>query len=68
MIYTLTTNPAVNTMNMCTNSIERKIVNRTHDVVYSPNGKGLNVRFVLKHFENIRRYLIFWWFLRKIYC
>lgn len=49
MIYTLTTNPAID-MNMCTNSIERKIVNRTHDVVYSPNGKGLNVSFVLKHF------------------
>lgn len=49
MIYTLTTNPAID-MNMCTKSIERKIVNRTHDVVYSPNGKGLNVSFVLKHF------------------
>lgn len=49
MIYTLTTNPAID-MNMCTNSIERKIVNRTNDVVYSPNGKGLNVSFVLKHF------------------
>lgn len=49
MIYTLTTNPAID-MNMCTNSIERKIVNRTHDVVYSPNGKGLNVSFVLKNF------------------
>lgn len=49
MIYTLTTNPAID-MNICTNSIERKIVNRTRDVVYSPNGKGLNVSFVLKHF------------------
>lgn len=49
MIYTLTTNPAID-MNICTNSIERKIVNRTHDAVYSPNGKGLNVSFVLKHF------------------
>ena len=49
MIYTLTTNPAID-MNICTNSIERKIVNRTHDAVYSANGKGLNVSFVLKHF------------------
>lgn len=49
MIYTLTTNPAID-MNICTNSIERKLVNRTHDVVYSANGKGLNVSFVLKHF------------------
>lgn len=49
MIYTLTTNPAID-MNICTNSIERKLVNRTHDVIYSANGKGLNVSFVLKHF------------------
>ncbi|MEG0050763.1 MAG: 1-phosphofructokinase family hexose kinase [Terrisporobacter sp.] len=49
MIYTLTTNPAID-MNICTNSIERKLVNRTHDAVYSANGKGLNVSFVLKHF------------------
>ncbi|MCC3869678.1 1-phosphofructokinase family hexose kinase [Terrisporobacter mayombei] len=49
MIYTLTTNPAID-MNICTNSIERKIVNRTHDAVYSANGKGLNVSFVLKYF------------------
>lgn len=49
MIYTLTTNPAID-MNICTDSIERKLVNRTHDAVYSANGKGLNVSFVLKHF------------------
>lgn len=49
MIYTLTTNPAID-MNICTNGLEPRKVNRTFDAVYTPNGKGLNVSFVLYHF------------------
>ncbi|AOH47535.1 MAG: 1-phosphofructokinase [Centipeda sp. (in: firmicutes)] len=49
MIYTLTTNPAID-MNICTNGLEPRKVNRTFDAVYTPNGKGLNVSFVLHHF------------------
>ncbi|OJT71331.1 1-phosphofructokinase, partial [Clostridioides difficile] len=49
MIYTLTTNPAID-MNISTNGIKRKLVNRTSNAVYSPNGKGLNVTFVLGHY------------------
>lgn len=49
MIYTLTTNPAID-MNLSTNGIKRKEVNRTFNTVYSANGKGLNVSFVLKYF------------------
>ena len=49
MIYTLTTNPAID-MNVCTNGLEPSRVNRTFGVVYTPNGKGLNVSFVLGHF------------------
>lgn len=49
MIYTLTTNPAID-MNVCTNGLESSRVNRTFGVVYTPNGKGLNVSFVLGHF------------------
>lgn len=49
MIYTLTTNPAID-MNICTNGLEAKKVNRTFGAVYTPNGKGLNVSFVLGHF------------------
>ena len=41
MIYTLTTNPAID-MNVCTNGLEPSRVNRTFGVVYTPNGKGLN--------------------------
>lgn len=48
MIYTLTTNPAID-MNVCTNGLEPSRVNRTFGVVYTPNGKGLNVSFVLGH-------------------
>ena len=44
MIYTLTTNPAID-MNISTNGIKRKLVNRTSNAVYSPNGKGLNLRY-----------------------
>ena len=49
MIYTLTTNPAID-MNICSDSIEEGRVNRTSDAVYTPNGKGLNVSFVLGHY------------------
>lgn len=49
MLYTLTTNPAID-MNVSTQGISPGVVNRTFDTVYTPNGKGLNVSFVLKHF------------------
>ena len=49
MIYTLTTNPAID-MNICTNGLEARKVNRTFDAVYTPNGKGLKVSFILHHF------------------
>ena len=46
MIYTLTTNPAVD-MNVNADTLTTKKVNRTRDAVYTPNGKGLNVSFTL---------------------
>ena len=49
MIYTLTTNPAID-MNISTNGLAPRKVNRTFDAVYTPNGKGLNVSLVLHHF------------------
>lgn len=49
MLYTLTTNPAID-MNIRSCGIEKGKVNRTFDAVYTPNGKGLNVSFVLGHF------------------
>lgn len=49
MIYTLTTNPAID-MNVYSDGLKRKQVNRTFGSVYTPNGKGLNVSFVLGHF------------------
>ena len=49
MLYTLTTNPAID-MNIITDGIRPKFVNRTSTTVYTPNGKGLNVSFVLQHF------------------
>lgn len=49
MIYTLTPNPAID-MNISTDGLKAKQVNRTFDTVYTPNGKGLNVTFVLGHF------------------
>lgn len=49
MIYTLTTNPAID-MNISSEKLMPKVVNRTFNAEYSPNGKGLNVSFVLKHF------------------
>lgn len=49
MIYTLTTNPAID-MNITTEGLKRGLVNRTFDTVYTPNGKGVNVTLTLKHF------------------
>lgn len=49
MIYTLTTNPAID-MNICSKGLEARKVNRTFGAVYTPNGKGLNVSFVLGHY------------------
>lgn len=49
MIYTLTTNPAID-MNIMTDGLRPQVVNRTFGTVYTPNGKGLNVSFVLQHF------------------
>jgi len=42
-------NPAID-MNTCTNQIQPDVVNRTFNTVYTANGKGLNVSFVLAHF------------------
>ncbi len=68
MIYTLTTNPAID-MNICTNGLEAKKVNRTFGAVYTPNGKGLNVSFVLGHFGVPSTIMGFFGGLfRKIYC
>lgn len=49
MIYTLTTNPAVD-MNLACGGIRPNIVNRASGAVYSPNGKGVNVALTLRHF------------------
>lgn len=49
MLYTLTTNPAID-MNISSHGLYPGVVNRTFDTVYTPNGKGLNVSFVLDHF------------------
>ena len=49
MIYTLTPNPAID-MNVTADSVEKNVVSRTRDAVYTPNGKGLNVSFTLQHF------------------
>lgn len=49
MIYTLTANPAID-MNFYTDTVEPKVVNRTDDINYSANGKGVNVSLTLKHF------------------
>lgn len=50
MIYTLTTNPAID-MNLIGKKIAPNIVNRTSDAMYSPNGKGINVSLTLKYFN-----------------
>lgn len=49
MIYTLTTNPAID-MNYTAESYEPFKVNRTTNIEYSPNGKGVNVSLVLSHY------------------
>ncbi|SFL33138.1 1-phosphofructokinase [Halanaerobium salsuginis] len=50
MIYTLTTNPAID-MNIESNKIRPGVVNRTKSTSYSENGKGVNVSLILKHFN-----------------
>lgn len=50
MIYTLTTNPAID-MNVFSHGISGNAVTRTFGAVYTPNGKGLNVSYCLKHFQ-----------------
>ncbi len=50
MIYTLTTNPAID-MNCYSSSSEPFKVNRTNNLSYSPNGKGVNVSLVLNHYS-----------------
>lgn len=54
MIYTLTLNAAID-MNVSTNRLCPSTVNRTKDVIYSPNGKGVNVSLIMSHYnvENI---------------
>ena len=49
MIYTLTTNPAID-MNFSTPTMSADAVNRTSTPLYTPNGKGINVSRVLRHF------------------
>lgn len=49
MIYTLTTNPAID-MNCTAETYEPFIVNRTSNLNYSPNGKGVNVSIILNHY------------------
>ena len=49
MIYTLTTNPAID-MNVTAERLVPNVVSRTANPVYTPNGKGLNVSFTLHHF------------------
>lgn len=49
MIYTLTANPAID-LNVSCEQLVPNSVSRTTDPVYTPNGKGLNVSFTLKHF------------------
>lgn len=50
MIYTLTANPAID-MNFNTKTADPYKVNRTTDLIYSPNGKGVNVTLTLKEFN-----------------
>lgn len=50
MIYTLTTNPAVDMNISANNPIEYSVVNRTKNAKYTANGKGLNVSNTLKYF------------------
>lgn len=50
MIYTLTLNPAID-MNVTSNEKLSTKVNRIDETVYTPNGKGLNISYVLNHFD-----------------
>lgn len=50
MIYTLTTNPAID-MNFSAYTFEPSLVNRTYDTIYSANGKGINVSLTLDYFN-----------------
>lgn len=58
MIYTLTTNPAID-MNVSVDKLRPKHVNRIDEAVYTPNGKGLNISYVLKHFGHNSKVLGF---------
>lgn len=58
MIYTLTANPAID-MNISSDGIRERVVNRTWNAVYTPNGKGLNVSYCLQHFKIQSRVLGF---------
>jgi 6-phosphofructokinase 2 len=49
LIYTLTTNPAID-MNIKSNKIVPAKVNRTIETTYFATGKGINVSLVLKHY------------------
>jgi 6-phosphofructokinase 2 len=49
MIYTLTTNPAID-MNIKSQELQPSVVNRTESMQFIPNGKGINVSLVLKHY------------------
>ena len=49
MIYTLTANPTID-YNVSCDGLKPNCVTRTRDAVYTPNGKGLNVSFTLKHY------------------
>lgn len=47
MIYTITLNPAIDLV-IITKKLEPNIVNRTEKFELQPNGKGVNVSFILK--------------------
>lgn len=47
MIYTITLNPAIDLV-IITKKLEPNIVNRTENFELQPNGKGVNVSFILK--------------------
>jgi 1-phosphofructokinase len=58
MIYTLTTNPAID-MNIKSQEIQPAVVNRTESTQIFPNGKGINVSLVLKHYDILSKALGF---------
>lgn len=47
LIYTITLNPAIDLV-IVTKKLEPKVVNRTERFELQPNGKGVNVSFILK--------------------